>query len=224
MRNRKVTDYIKLYFSEKKLIYDHPNFPKDAIANIFEEVWKTYENNGTIYACGNGGNAAFVANLITDLANHPFVSDDKLKPLSSEIPRLRTTDLCASSASITGIMNDLGPEYIFSQQLINDKITERDLVFGFTGSGNSKNVLEAFGIARRYSAKSIAITRGDGGKAKNIADYCLIIPGTSKFPGQVGGNDNNFHYEDLTSEIAHIITGLMRKRISEKYGDKHKDS
>ena len=118
---------------------------------------------------------------------------------------------------MTAITNDIGFKYIFSQQLINDKIYEGDVVFGFSGSGNSDNILEAFKVAKKYGAKTVVITRGKGGKAKDLADYCIIVPGTSKFPGQTGGNDNNFHYEDILSSVAHMITGFLFNQIREKY-------
>ena len=50
--------------------------------------------------------------------------------------------------------------------------------------------------------------------AKKISDLCLIIPGKSKFPGQIGKNDNNFHIEDFQTSIMHIVTGLLKNYVS----------
>ena len=80
-------EIINLYLEEK--IQVASNLPVDIIADVCELVWSAYNNEKTIYACGNGGNAGFVANLINDLANHPFVSEDKHRPLPENIPRLR---------------------------------------------------------------------------------------------------------------------------------------
>ena len=208
-------EIINLYLEEK--IQVASNLPVDIIADVCELVWSAYNNEKTIYACGNGGNAGFVANLINDLANHPFVSEDKHRPLPENIPRLRAIDLTQSGATITGITNDIGFDNIFSQQLINDCIDEGDIVFGFSGSGNSGNVLQAFSTAKQFNATTVAITRGNGGKAKEVSDYCILIPGTSNFPGQTGGNDNNFHFEDALSYIAHMITGIMCQKIKNEY-------
>lgn len=206
---------VNLYIEEKIKVLG--NLPVKKIAEVAEVVWMAYENQNTVYACGNGGNAGYVANLITDFANHPFVSEDKHNPLPRTIPRLRAIDLTQSGATLTAITNDIGFNYIFSQQLINDKISEGDIVFGFSGSGNSGNILEAFQVAEQHGAETIAVTRGSGGKVKKLADYCIIIPGTSTFPGQTGGNDNNFHYEDALSFIAHMITGNLVEKIKDKY-------
>ena len=210
-------DLIQLYVNEKIKVLGE--FPIGETAEAANLVWNAYLRGGTIYGCGNGGNAAYVSNLLTDLSMHPFVSDDKSRPMAHDVKRLRTSHLVSSGATITAILNDIGPEQIFSQQLINDGVKRYDVVFGFTGSGNSGNVLEAFEIAREYGATTIAITRGKGGKAKDLADLCIVIPGTSQFPGQVGGNDNNFHYEDALSSIAHMITGIMRKRVTDLYSN-----
>lgn len=137
--------------------------------------------------------------------------------MPKNIPRLRAVDLTQSAAAITGITNDINFDHIFSQQMINDKVNKGDIVFGFSGSGNSKNVLQAFKIAKEHNAHTVSITRGNGGKSKEMADYCIQIPGSSTFPGQTGGNDNNFHFEDALSYIAHMITGIMCDKIKKKY-------
>ncbi len=208
-------DFLHLYTHEKAELLK--NYPISDIKKAVELVWSAYQDGGTIFAMGNGGNAAYVANMITDLSMHPFVSEDKSKPLPEGIKRLRAINLAESPATITAILNDIGPDHIFSQQLINHMVKKGDVVFGFTGSGNSKNVLVALETAKLYGAKTVAITRGNGGKAKAVADLTIIIPGTSKFPGQTGGNDFNFHFEDSLSSIAHMITGIVKYRINRAY-------
>ncbi|MBR9701879.1 SIS domain-containing protein [Candidatus Pacearchaeota archaeon] len=215
MSDRETENLIDLYVKEKRELLK--NFPTKDIAEIAEVVWTAYQAGGTIYACGNGGNAAYVANMLTDFSMHPFVSDDKSSPLPDDIPRLKVYNMTSEGTTLTALLNDIGPHAIFSQQLINNGAGPNDVLFGFSGSGNSENILEAFSVAKKYNTKTIAITRGDGGKSKDAADYCVVIPGTSTFHGQVGGNDNNFHFEDALSSIPHIITGILRKKVTEKY-------
>ncbi|MCD4771262.1 SIS domain-containing protein [archaeon] len=207
---------VKLYLKEKTEILKE--FPVDDVVKVADVVWDTYNRGGTVYACGNGGNAAYVSNMLTDFSMHPFVSDDKSKPISSNVPRLKVYHMVNEGSTLTALLNDIGPEYIFSHQLINNSAQEGDILFGFSGSGNSGNVLEAFKIAKERGIETVAITRGNGGKSKDLADYCIVIPGASTFPGQVGGNDNNFHFEDALSSIPHIITGILRERITKQYG------
>ena len=53
-------------------------------------------------------------------------------------------------------------------------------------------------------------------KAKEISDLSIIVPGSSKFPGQTGKNDNNFHIEDFQGSITHVLTGLLKMHIENK--------
>ena len=218
MHNETTKGLLQLYINEKKKVLD--NFPIEDVIRVTDAVWKTYLDGGTIYACGNGGNAAYVSNMLTDFSMHPFVSDDKSVPISKNVPRLKVYHMVNEGATLTALLNDIGPEYIFSQQLINNGANEKDLIFGFSGRGNSGNVLEAFHVAKDLGLTTVAITRGSGGKSKDLADYCVVIPGSSKFPGQIGGNDNNFHFEDSLSSIPHMITGILRQRITDKYSGK----
>lgn len=204
---------INLYLNEKRDLLDR--FPISEVQLLVETIWTAYLNGNTVYACGNGGNAAFVANLITDISMHPFVSDDKNVAISGDLPRLKAVSLTDSCSTITAILNDIGKNYIFSQQLINNSIKKGDVVIGFSGSGNSENVLEAFKVANAVEANTVAITRGNGGKSKELANLCIIITGDSKFPGQIAGNNFNFHFEDSLSSISHMVTGIIKQRVQE---------
>lgn len=208
-------ELIRLYLDEKRAALER--VPINDILQAVDYIWDTYKRKGTVYACGNGGNAGSVGNLITDLANHLFVTDDKSKPLTENIPRLRTIDLCSSGAALTANLNDFGREYVFSQQLICHRITEGDTLFGFSGSGTSGNIRKAFEIAKKYGAKTILVTRNKNASLDSLIDLGIVFEGHSQFPGQIGSNDFNFHYEDLGFAMAHMIVGLLRKRIYDEY-------
>src|SRR3989338_8054986 len=72
-------------------------------------------------------------------------------------------------------------------------------------------------LIEAYQAGGTIYVCVNGGKLKEMADYSIIIPGTSTFPGQTGGNDNNFHYEDYLSSISHMMTGILQKYVRAKY-------
>ena len=74
----------------------------------------------------------------------------------------------------------------------------------------------AIAFAKKYSVKTSCIAGRGGGKACKIVDFPIIIKGNSKFPGQIGKNDNNFHIEDIQNSISHIITGLMKEYVSKQ--------
>ena len=207
-------DVIKLYLQEQRRIID--DFPIDDVARAADMLWKTYKDDKTVYAFANGGGAGLIGNIVCDLANHPFVGEDKSKPYPGDMRRLKIRNLSLDPSVITGISNDLGYEEIFARPL-QAEVVAGDTVFGVSGSGNSKNVLRAFEVSKNYGARNILVSRGTGGKAKALADVSIIIPGTSKYPGQTGPNDNNFHFEDSLVSISHMITGIFCQRVREEY-------
>jgi D-sedoheptulose 7-phosphate isomerase len=180
----------------------------DKISRFIDLILDAYQSNNTIFACGNGGNAGLVLNMISDLALHPFVSEDKHVQLQID-KRIHITNLCENTAITTAIGNDIGFEFIFSEQL-KFSAKENDLLIGISGSGSSKNILNAFKYAKEHKMKSILITKKADSIIANFADFVFDITGTSKFPGQTGGNDNNFHFEDAIMKITHITSGIIK--------------
>ena len=203
------TDLINLYKRESGSVFN--SIPSVEIAKFVDMVFEVYENEGTIFAAGNGGNVASVQNLVVDLNMHPFVSEDKGK---QTIPRnnFKCVSLCSDQATITGVSNDLGYEHIFSEQL-KYQGDNKDMFFGMSGSGNSGNVLEAMKVAKEKGMKTILVTRNKENKCNQYADLTISLEGTSEFPGQTGGNNNNFHFEDILSKITHISVGLLKEKV-----------
>ncbi len=207
---------INLYFSEKKYVYDL--IDKSKIYELFQSVKKTYINDSNIYILANGGSSAIGEGFAIDLRTHPFVSEDKNK--SRDIRRIKVFCLTESSGMLTGISNDLGFENVFSEQLKNylrsKKINRNDNLICLSSSGNSENVLNAIRFAKKFGVITSCIAGRGGGKACKLVDIPIIIKGSSKFPGQIGKNDNNFHIEDVQNSISHIITGLLKDYVSKK--------
>ena len=202
-------DLIDLYKKESSSVFN--SIPSTEISKFVDMVFDVYEDEGTIFAAGNGGNVASVQNLVVDLNMHPFVSEDKGK---QTIPRnkFKCVSLCSDQATITGVSNDLGYEHIFSEQL-KYQGDDKDMFFGMSGSGNSGNVLEAMKVAKAKGMKTILVTRNKENKCNQYADLTISLEGTSEFPGQTGGNNNNFHFEDILSKITHISVGLLKEKV-----------
>jgi len=202
-------DYVELYKKESN----------DAILSISTEdiekfynlILLTYKNENKIFACGNGGNVASVQNLVLDLNMHPFVSEDKSKA-NVKRNKFHAISLCDSSAVITGMVNDIGFENIFSEQL-KYQAYENDILFAMSGSGNSKNIVSVLKEAKSIGMKTILMTRNENTKSEEFADIILRVKGISIFPGNTGGNNNNFHYEDCISKVTHIVVGLLKNYV-----------
>lgn len=104
-----------------------------AIEKTTEAILKCYKNNGTIFLCGNGGSAATASHICGDF----------MKGISYGLEK-RFKAICLSD-NICGMMavsNDVSYDDIFVEPLKNF-LSSNDLLIGFSGSGNSANVVKA---------------------------------------------------------------------------------
>lgn len=206
---------IRQYLKEK--IDIAKNIDIESINVLCEKIIKCYDEDGTVFLSANGGPVGAIESFATDLRIHPFVLEDK--SITTNIPRLKVISLVESSSMLSGISNDLGYEMVFVEQLKNflrQGKNINDVYISFSGSGNSKNIINSIEMAKTYGVFCSCISGRDGGKAKKIANNCIIVPGSSKFPGQTGKNDNNFHIEDFQTSITHMITGILKDHVLKK--------
>ncbi len=207
---------INSYFKEKSKIYKQLN--SKVILKVFEVIKKTYINDGYIFLMANGGSSPIAEGFAVDLRTHPFVNDDK--SLTTNKKRIKVECLTESSGCLTGISNDIGFDFVYQEQLKNymrsKNKNRNDLLIAFSGSGNSANIVNAINFTKKFGVKSFCVSGRGGGKASKIVDYSLVIPGSSRFPGQTGKNDNNFHIEDIQNSVSHILVGLLKEYV-QKY-------
>ena len=73
------------------------------------------------------------------------------------------------------VANDIGFDEVFRFQL-RGVIEPGDLVMAISGSGNSKNVINAVEYAKSRGNKIIGLTGFSGGKLKELSDVSLHVP------------------------------------------------
>ncbi|MBV5304529.1 MAG: SIS domain-containing protein [Chlorobium sp.] len=125
-----------------------------------------YQKGGRIYIAGNGGSAADAQHLAAE-----FVSK-----LARDRAPLPAEALTVDSSILTAIGNDYGYDKVFSRQIAG-KVTTKDVFLGITTSGNSCNILNALKQCSELGVPSIVFCGKDGGLAKEMSDYCIIVPG-----------------------------------------------
>ena len=207
---------ISTYFEENKNIYNKLNISQ--LEQLVELIIKSYESDGVIYMFGNGGGSSIAEGFAVDLRTHPFVMEDK--NISLDIKRIKVICLTESSGALTGISNDIGFDQVFVEQLKNfmrsKEINKNDILICLSGSGNSKNACNAVDYVKKFNVQTCSISGRGGGEISKMVDIPIVIPGDSKFPGQTGKNNNNFHIEDLQNSISHIVVGLLKQYIQSK--------
>ena len=169
------------------------------LAEMVGMILQAQAEGKSIYTMGNGGHGNTAAHMINDLAKHTVSSDDKGSVATEK--RFRTVCLNDSVSLVTGLANDMGYEHVFSEQLKNC-CQAGDVVIGISGSGNSPNILKAFEVAKQRKAVSICLSGKDGGKAKDVADLCIIVP-----------SDKMVQIEDIHMAMSHAVADELKKIV-----------
>lgn len=181
-------------------------FNLEEINEAMNAILDTYNNGGTIYVCGNGGSASTASHMQNDFNKGISEYVDK---------KFNFYCLNDNVSTMMAVANDIGYDEVFRFPLIN-KLKDNDLFIGISGSGNSKNVLNAAEYAKECGVKVIGITGYSGGKLKEIADYKM----------HVDENDMQIA-EDLHMTFDHMIMKIfynyltMNEITGNNINDKH---
>lgn len=174
---------VSLKKSKKKINIFLHNILKIIETNII------YENNKILIA-GNGGSASDANHFAAELTG-------KFKSIK-RIP-ISAISLSENSSSITAIANDLGFENIFSRQ-IEALGNKGDIIFLFSTSGKSKNIIKAARIAKKKSLIIISITGSFNSELKKYSDLYLKI-----------NSQNTALIQEINIIIIHLICYSLEK-------------
>lgn len=139
-----------------------------------------------IFICGNGGSAATASHYASDFnkgVNLSLLNIDGQATL--EMPNSQILAKSAVSfynfeclsdniSIMTAVSNDESYDEVFRFPL-SVKMKAGDVLIGISGSGNSKNVVNAMKYAKENGGATIAIVGYRGGKMKEIADYSIHV-------------------------------------------------
>ena len=139
---------------------------RDAINDALNLLLETMENGNTVFVFGNGGSSATASHFQNDF--NKGVSEHTEKKFNF---------LCLNDnvATMMAVANDIGFEEVFRFQL-QGHIRPGDVVLAISGSGNSKNVINAVEYAKEQGCRIIGLTGFGGGKLKQLADVSLHAP------------------------------------------------
>jgi D-sedoheptulose 7-phosphate isomerase len=155
---------IRSYFSEVQALIEKT--PYAQVEAVVETLLTANRNEQTIFICGNGGSAATATHFGCDLSKRPLVEGQ---------PRFRVVALTDNNSLITALANDIGYEVVFAEQ-IKSLGRRGDVLIGISGSGNSKNVLNAVSAARDLGITTVGFSGYDGGKLAPMVDISVHIP------------------------------------------------
>lgn len=145
------------------------------------------EGGGHLFFCGNGGSAADAQHVAAELVGR-FMKERRSLP---------ATALSTNSSTLTAIGNDYGYEQVFSRQL--EGLARRgDMLFAFSTSGNSPNVLRAAETAKAMGVSVVGLTGSKGGKLAALCDACFQVP-----------SDHTPRIQEMHIAIGHMLCDVI---------------
>jgi D-sedoheptulose 7-phosphate isomerase len=139
----------------------------DKIVEVVEAIVRAFRNNKRVYFCGNGGSAADAQHLSAELSGRFYLNREALP----------SEALHCNTSYLTAVANDYDFDVIYAR-LLQGLAHEGDVIIGLSTSGNSKNIVQAFEVARDKKVLTIGLTGAGGGKLAELSDWLFNVPST----------------------------------------------
>ena len=167
----------------------------DSLKEASNIIIKAFENNNSLYLCGNGGSAADCEHIAGELLksfkckrNLNIDLKEKFKKygkdgqdLAEKLEEgLRVIALTSHPAFTTAFSNDVDASMVFAQQLM--ALSQKDdVVMGISTSGNAENIKKCFITAKVKGLKTVLLSGATGGNCAEFADCIIKVPETETF-------------------------------------------
>lgn len=184
-----IEDSIKL----KQSLLEDTHFIEQIQRVIFLIV-QAYKEDKKVLFCGNGGSAADAQHLAAELSGRFYYDRE---PLYAEALHVNTSYL-------TAVANDYAYDEVYARML-KASGQKGDVIVGISTSGNSKNVIKAFEIAKQKGISVVALTGEGGGEMGEMADILLAVP--SKDTPRI---------QECHIMIGHIVCEMVEKALFPK--------
>ena len=153
---------LKTINEHKKAIEKFENNSISTIKEIVDIIIGHLKNSGTVYLCGNGGSAADCQHIAGEFVGR----------FRAERNPLPAVAFSTDTSVITCIGNDYSFEDIFVRQA-EALVKKDDILWAFSTSGSSANVIKAVKKAKDKGAKVIAFTGKADSELELISDICF---------------------------------------------------
>jgi D-sedoheptulose 7-phosphate isomerase len=138
------------------------------LSHMAKMIIQAFRSNGTLYLCGNGGSAADAQHVAGEFVGRFQI---ERKPLPA-------VALSTNTSVLTCIANDYDYENVFARQ-VEALIRPDDVLWVFSTSGASPNILRAVEVARAKGACVIAFTGREKSALEAQVGLCLCAASTS---------------------------------------------
>jgi D-sedoheptulose 7-phosphate isomerase len=138
------------------------------IAECCSAMAAAFDRGARLFAMGNGGSACDAEHAAVEFV-HPVIEKRSALPAVS---------LGTSTALLTAVGNDQDFSLVFAKQL---RLHARagDIALAISTSGQSANVHRALQAARELGMLTVGFSGKDGGRMKDLCDFCFTVPSFS---------------------------------------------
>ena len=161
----------------------------EIIMKCVDLIVAAFKNGNKVLFCGNGGSAADAQHLAAEFSGRFYTDRDAL-PAEA---------LHANTSYITAVANDYNFDVIYSR-LVKGTGKKGDVLIGLSTSGNSKNIVNAFEMAREKKMMTIGLTGASGGKLRDLSHFLINIP-----------SDDTPRIQESHITVGHIICQLVEE-------------
>lgn len=182
------------------------------IVAVYRSLITCFEQERTLYICGNGGSFADTLHISSELMK----AFKKKRPVSDEIRNLlgrqpfgdeltqaletgfRVQPLGLNMSLNTALDNDLATRHMtFAQELFVFS-RKKDLLLAISTSGNARNVALALSVAKAKGLTTIGLTGRKGGHLADVADLLIRVP-----------EDETFKIQEYHLAIYHLLCSMV---------------
>lgn len=166
------------------------------ISSAVQGLLHAVKSQRPILTCGNGGSASDAMHISGELVGRFFLDR-------------RAFDVVCLNSNVTVMTawaNDVSFESIFARQ-VQAHGARGGVLWGLSTSGNSRNVVAAFEVAKQLGMFTIAMTGSSSGALGDLADCILSVPATDAPSAQ------NLHVV-----LYHFICAELERLASENGG------
>lgn len=161
------------------------------IAKAAEILIKTFESEGRVFSCGNGGSMCDAMHFAEELTGR-YRKNRKGYPAAA----------ISDPGHLTCVANDFGYDQVFSRYLESHG-KKGDTIIAISTSGTSPNVLNAAKTAKSLGMPVIGLTGKSSSELENLSDLC-ICTSAGQFADRI---------QELHIKVLHILIELVERHF-----------
>lgn len=170
-------------------------FNAQRINSAINVMVESYQQQGRIFSCGNGGSMCDAMHFAEELTG-------RFRKERSPLPAMAIND----ASHLTCVSNDYGYDFVFSRY-IEAWGNKGDVLLAISTSGNSANVILAVEKAKKKGMKVVGLLGKGGGKLKDMCDVAIVVHSSV-----------SDRIQEIHIKCIHIfIEGIERKLFPENY-------